>query len=93
MVVESKPLSIEFSVVDVMPFVYVCADMRDDGEEVVGTIPIIGFVGDGVGCIGSHIERYGEADMFVYFCLSTIEALPTLDQRKRTEVCYLELDA
>jgi hypothetical protein len=80
MVVEGEPLSIEFGVVDVVPFMYICADMGDDGEEVVGAIPIIGFVGDGVGCVWGHVEGYGKTDVFVYFCLSTIEALPMLDR-------------
>ena len=55
MVVEGEPLTIEFCVVYVVTFMDVCADMGDDCEEVVGTISIIRFLRDCVGCIGSHV--------------------------------------
>lgn len=74
-VVEKEPFAVEFGVVYVVALVDVYTDVRDDGEEVVCAVSIVGLIGDGVGGIGSHVQRYREPNMFIDFCLAAIEAL------------------
>lgn len=75
MVIEKEPFAVEFGVVYVVALVDVCADVRDDGEEVVRAVSIVGLIGDGVGGVGSHVQRYRESNVFIDFCLTAIEAL------------------
>jgi len=77
-VVEGEPFAVEFSVVYVVTFMDVCTDVGDDCEEVVCAVSVVGFIGNGVGSVGSRVQCYRESNMFIHFCLSTIKALTTL---------------
>ena len=77
-IVEGEPFVIEFCVVYVVPFVDICANVGDYGEEIVCAVPIFRFVGNGVECVGGirrHIQSHREADMLIYLSLAAIETL------------------
>ena len=88
-VVEGEPFAVEFGVVYVVTFMDVCADVGDDGEEVVCAVSVVGLVGDGVGGVRGHVQSYWESNVFIDLRLSTIKALTTLAEF--TRCVYLQL--
>lgn len=55
MIVKLEPFAVEFGVVYVVSFVDICADVGNDGEEIVGAVPEIVVVGDCMGGVGCHV--------------------------------------
>ena len=77
-IVEPEPFTVELGVINVMSFMNVCADMGDYREEIVCAISFVRGMGERVGSVGCHVQTDRESNVFINFCLSTIEALSSV---------------